>query len=105
MAIKGTQNNSTIIKYTLIKPVTIDGTLYSEIELDFDSLNGEDILAVEQEMQASGRIVLGISEMNKSYLLFASARAAKLNANILLAFSAKDVSKITSIAQTFLMAE
>lgn len=105
MTTKDKQINTTTVKYKLIKPVTIDGQLYEEIEFDFDSLTGSDLLAIEQEMQASGRIVLGISEMNKSYLLFASARAAKLNANILLAFSAKDVSKITSLAQAFLMAE
>lgn len=90
--------------YTLKKPVTIDGQNYTEVDLsDLDKLTGEDILAIEQEMQSDGFVIAGMAELSKAYLLYIAARAAKINVQILKKFPISDISKITAMAQTFLL--
>lgn len=95
--------NSGIIIYELTNPTTIDGTEYTKIELDFNSLTGDDISIAEFELAKSGLMVAGLAEFNKTYLMYISARAAKLPVEILKRFPIKDISAITRETQTFLM--
>lgn len=92
-----------IIQYELTQPTNINGTEYKTIELDFYSLNGDDISTAEFEIAQSGLMVAGLAEFNKTYLMHISARAAKLPVEVLKRFSIRDISAITRETQGFLM--
>lgn len=97
------EQNGGIITYELKRPVTIDGTEYKIITLDLSSLTGDDIASAEFEMTSSGHIIAGPAELNKTYLMHVSARAAHVPYEVLKKFSIKDVSAITMATQGFLM--
>lgn len=99
------KNNTDIVTYKLTTPTTIDGVEYENITLDFHSLSGDDIINAEFEMLASGGTVAGPAELNKTYLMYISARAAKITFEKLKKFSIRDVTKITLATQNFLMHE
>lgn len=89
--------------YTLSKPITVDGQLYSELNFDFDSLTAKDMISIDQSLQTDGIIVANMAELSKSYLIYVAARAAKINVKIFEELSLKDATRITAIAQTFLL--
>lgn len=96
-------SNSDIFTYELKRPVTIGGTEYKKITLNLNSLTGDDIASSEIEMTSVGQIIGGPAELNKTYLMHISARAAKIPYDVLKQFSIKDLSAITNITQNFLM--
>ncbi|OBZ08253.1 hypothetical protein A7975_27360 [Bacillus sp. FJAT-26390] len=94
-------------KYVLSKPVDFDGEIFKELDLDFDSLTGEDILSAERQFNAIAaktRDVVSMKETSKSYLSLVAARAAKVAPELMNKLSAKDFSKVTVLAQNFLLA-
>lgn len=97
------EQNGGVITFELKRPVTIGGTEYKQIKLDLQSLTGADIASAEIEMTASGHIIAGPAELNKTYLMHISARAAKIPYEVLKQFSIKDISLITMATQNFLM--
>lgn len=97
------EQNGGVITFELKRPVTIGGTEYKQIQLDLQSLTGADIASAEIEMTSSGHIIAGPAELNKTYLMHISARAAKIPYEVLKQFSIKDLSIITMATQTFLM--
>lgn len=98
-----TTTKNDVVKYELTTPVTVNGICYTAIELDFYSLNGNDITTAEFEIAKSGQIVAGLAEFNKTYLMHISARAAKIPFEALNQFSIRDISAITRETQNFLM--
>ena len=96
-------SNSDIFTYELKRPVTIGGTEYKKITLNLNSLTGDDIASSEIEMTSVGQIIGGPAELNKTYLMHISARAAKIPYDVLKQFSIKDLSAINNITQNFLM--
>ena len=96
-------SNNDIITYELIRPTTINGIEYKKITLDFYNLNGDDIASAEFEMISSGNLIAGPAELNKTYLMHISARAAKIPFEVLKQFSIKDLAAITMRTQNFLM--
>ncbi|MFQ0992915.1 phage tail assembly protein [Gilliamella apicola] len=96
-------SNSDIFTYELKRPVTIGGTEYKKITLNLNGLTGDDIASSEIEMTATGHIIAGPAELNKTYLMHISARAAGIPYDVLKQLSIKDISAITNITQNFLM--
>lgn len=97
-------NNDEIIEYELKRPKTIDGKEYTHVHLDFFDLNGNDIMAAEKQLIQLGQVIVTAPELNKTYLMLISARAAKIPFEALNEFSIKDISAITRLTQNFLMA-
>jgi len=89
--------------YMLVKPVTVNGTNYTELKLDFNSLTSKDMEAVETAIVMEGGLVPQVREFSKTYQLHLVARAAKINIHDIRAFSMKDATALTLRAQGFLM--
>jgi len=87
----------------LKNPVTVNGTTYTEIRLDFDSLTGADMEAIENILVAEGSITPQLKEFSKAYLMQVAARAARVNINDIRAFPINVVTQLTLRAQAFLM--
>lgn len=96
-------NDKDVIEYKLYRPKTVDGKEYTQISLDFFDLNGNDIMAAEKQLIQLGQVVVTAPELNKTYLMLISARAAKIPFEALNEFSIRDVSAITRLTQNFLM--
>lgn len=90
-------------EYSLLTPKEINGTKYDKIILDFENLTGEDMNAIESQMTLDGQQVVNVAELSKVYLMYVSARAAKININDFKKFSFKDITGITALTQVFLM--
>lgn len=92
--------------YTFARPVTFEGDTFESLSIDFDKLTGEDILIcdrqyqVESARQSSGEL---IKETNKAYQAYIVAKAAGVHVGLIRALSAKDFTKLTLRAQSFLL--
>jgi hypothetical protein len=88
--------------YTLSKPAILDGNELKELNLDFDSLTGEDLEEAAVEFQINGNSA-PVIELSKPYLAIVVARAAKVPTQVIRKLPAKDYSKLTVRAQNFLL--
>ncbi|OKP67571.1 hypothetical protein A3842_28125 [Paenibacillus sp. P3E] len=92
--------------YTFARPVTFEGNTIESLSIDFDKLTGEDILVCDRQYQAeaarqsSGEL---IKETNKAYQAYIVAKAAGVHVGLIRALSAKDFTKLTLRAQSFLL--
>lgn len=89
-------------QHKLSKPVVYDDKEFTEINLDLDSLTGEDLVNIETEMTASG-LMVALPEASKSYQMYVAARAAKVPVELIKKLSIKDASAITIKVQSFLL--
>lgn len=91
------------MKYRLIKPIQFDGETIEEINLELDSLKGNDLLLVERQFLAMGdqNQAMMLKELSKEYQVVVAARAAKLPVEFFQEISAKDFSRITMQVQNF----
>ncbi|MCY9764732.1 phage tail assembly protein [Paenibacillus alvei] len=94
-------------QYTLIKPIVFQGEEVKEIQLDLDSLTGEDIIYADRQFLLSNEMNQGITvkETTKEFLMFVGARAAKQPGELFYRLSAKDFSRVTLRVQNFLLVE
>lgn len=88
--------------FKLSKSVTAEDKEYSELDLNFDALTGEDLENAYQEFIASGYNA-NVVELSKPYLAMVVAKAAKVPAFVIRKLSAKDYTKVTVKAQNFLL--
>ncbi|WP_068775776.1 phage tail assembly protein [Paenibacillus sp. FJAT-26967] len=92
--------------YKLSRPFTFEGNEYTELTLDFEKLTGNDLLSCERQMQ----LITGASEyvpmkqISQAYQAVVTARAAAVPVELIQALPAKDFSKVTLRASTFLLA-
>ena len=89
--------------YKLIRPMTVNGTEYTELHLDFDSLTSQDMEAIASALAMEGHVIPQVVEFSKPYLMHVAARAARINVNDLRKFSIKDGTQITMLAMNFLI--
>ncbi|MBJ6362097.1 phage tail assembly protein [Paenibacillus sp. GCM10012307] len=92
-------------KYTLKKPVEFEGQTIESINLDFDSVTGDDMIAIERRFLAAGNghEFLVVKEFNKEYQIQFAARASKLPLEFFKLVSAFDFSRITVQVGNFFM--
>lgn len=86
----------------LRKPFTYKGVEYREINLNLEGLTGADIVRVETELTAQGKIVVS-GDFSKVYLSRVAAKAAKLPVEELEKLDARDFTKLTNEVQAFLL--
>jgi len=89
--------------YTLRRPITFDGQEYTQINLDFDRLTGEDILNCDRQYAASQGSQLFFRESDKAYQAIVAARAAGVPVELIKSLYAKDFTRVTLRAQNFLI--
>jgi hypothetical protein len=92
-------------KYKLLKPITFEGEEVTEIEYDFDSLKGRDIIKAEREVGIAGsgdaKLMLYASPEFQSVVF---AKAAKQPVELIQDLYAPDFAEVTALVMSFLMA-
>ncbi|MEK8216435.1 phage tail assembly protein [Paenibacillus sp. FSL L8-0463] len=92
--------------YTFARPVTFEGNTVETLTIDFDKLTGVDILACDRQYQAEAARHGGtelVKETNKAYQAYIVAKAAGVHVGLIRALPAKDFTKLTLRAQSFLL--
>ena len=90
------------MKITLKKAISATGKSIKELDLDLDSLTGNDLIEAEKQVMVADNIPV-VMDFNRSFLISVAARASKIPADALKSLSAKDFSNITSEVQRFLL--
>jgi len=86
------------------KPFVYQGKTYERLTFDFGSLTGRDSLAIENELQALGKMVL-TPEFSGEFLIRMAARACteKIGSDAMEQMPMRDYNRIRSRARTFLL--
>lgn len=92
-------------KYILKKPINFDGEKIEELNFKFDELTAKDLAKCEKEakMRLGKKENMPVPEINWIYLMCVSARAGKVQTELLEALYAKDATQIKMMAQNFLL--
>lgn len=88
--------------HTFKKPVEIEGKKYSSLTFYFENLTGEDIEAVEEELQDQNKYVLS-PEISSAFQSMLAARAAKIPADEIRRLPIRDYMAIKNKARNFLI--
>lgn len=88
--------------HTFSKPVEIEGKQYKTMTFYFDNLTGEDIEAVEEELQDQNKYVL-TPEISSAFQSTLAARAAKVPADEIRRLPIRDYMQIKNKARNFLI--
>lgn len=86
----------------LSKPFEWDGKTYEELTMDFLSMTGRDMEAVDDELRANG-IEVERPAYNRRYQRLLAARAAKVPSDMVKNLPIQDYNKIVSAAHYFLL--
>lgn len=89
--------------YTLRRAWSFEGEPVTKLELDFESLNGDDIIECERRYMQSDTASVLYKETSKEYQAYVAARAAKVPVELIRALPAKDFTLVTLRAQRFLL--
>lgn len=84
------------------KPVEIEGQKYTSLTFYFDRLTGEDIEAIEEELQDQNKYVLS-PEISSAFQSMLAARAAKIPADAIRRLPVRDYMAIKNKARRFLI--
>lgn len=98
---EGKEKKSQNYTHTFKTPVTILGQQYKTMTFYFDKLTGEDIEAVEQEMQDMGKYALS-PEISSVFQSMLAARAARVGSDEIRRLPVSDYMKIKNKARDFL---
>ena len=85
----------------LSKPMSWAGEEYTEIVMKFDELTGEDMEALDDELQQQGTFVVAPTA-SRIYLRHFAARAARVPSDMIRKLPAKEYNRITTAARNFL---
>lgn len=88
--------------HTFSEPREIGGKKYTKLTFYFDNLTGEDIEAVETELQDQNKYVLS-PEISSAFQCILAARAAKVPADEIRRLPVADYMKIKNKARDFLI--
>jgi hypothetical protein len=99
------KNAVNLFKLKLKKPLSYEGTDYSEISFDFDSLTGRDSLDVERELAMRG-IQVAVPAFSGEYIVRIAAKACAepLGSDAFESLSLRDYNRLRSKVRNFLMA-
>lgn len=88
-------------EYKLYKPIEFEGKKYESLDLDFDTLSGNDLAIASREATMTGEMSMFV-ESTKAYQAAVVARAAKVPIGLISKLHAKDYTKVTVAAYGFL---
>lgn len=89
-----------MVRITLAKSIETTNGIVTEVNLDFDSLTGQDIIDAEKEFTSKGGTAL-MKENSKMYQAVIAAKVSGIIYDDLLLCTAKDFSNITLQVQNF----
>lgn len=89
------------MEYKLSKEIEFEGTKYSTLNVDLDSLTGRDLVNAESEAYAI--LNRPATDLDKVYHACIASRAAKVPSELFNALPAKDFAKIAREVQSFLL--
>ena len=93
------------MKIHLKKAIIHKGNELYTLDLDFDALTGEDLIAVEsQVLQEKGTNALQTLSFSRVYAIAVAAKALHMPVEILRQMGARDFSKVVNVVQNFLAA-
>lgn len=90
---------------TLKRPIVFEDQTVSQINLDFESLTGEDIEKAEAQFNAEApqNSMVMVKEMSKPFLAIVASKAARVHVDLIRKLSAPDYAKITTRTSLFLL--
>lgn len=88
--------------HTFKTPIEIEGQKYSSLTFYFEKLTGEDIEAIEEELQDQNKYVLS-PEISSVFQSMLAARAAKIPADEIRRLPVRDYMAIKNKARSFLL--
>ncbi len=88
--------------HTFKNPIEIEGQKYTSLTFYFDKLTGEDIEAIEEELQDQNKYVL-TPEISSAFQSMLAARAAKIPADAIRRLPIRDYMAIKNEARNFLL--
>ena len=92
------------MKIHLKKAISFKGNELQTLDLDLDTLTGEDLIKAESEVLQSGGTPLQTLSFSRPYAITVAAKALRMPVEILRQMGARDFSKIVNEVQTFLAA-
>ncbi|MEG1413483.1 MAG: phage tail assembly protein [Acidaminococcaceae bacterium] len=93
-----------VYKYTFKRPYTYEGKEYKEMTFRFRDLKGEDMIDIENEMQAMSEYALA-PEISASFLSKLAAKAAKVGSDVITNLPIGEFAKIKNAARDFLVSQ
>ena len=90
------------MKISLSKPYDFDGVTYTELDVDFESLTGRDVVAAKREWARLGNFSAVIST-DVEFAVFLAAKAAKQPYEFFDALPAKEYCRIAREVTNFLI--
>lgn len=88
-------------KYTLLKPITFEEKQITELDYDFDSLDGSDLIKAEHEIDLSVVQLTPFTSLEYQAVVF--AKAAKQPIELISKLKPKDFAEVTARTAAFLM--
>lgn len=91
-------------KITLIKPIVFEGKEITKVNLDLESLTGNDLSMAEREfmLMSGGQNPTAVMLTSQEYQMHLAARAAKIPVEAIKLMSARDCTQIIMEVQAFL---
>ncbi|WP_342557346.1 phage tail assembly protein [Lysinibacillus sp. FSL P4-0201] len=98
-------NKALETRIDLKRPIVFEDETISQINLDFESLTGEDIEKAEAQFNAENpqNSMIMVKEMSKPFLAIVASKAAKVNVALIRKLSAPDYAKVTTRCSLFLL--
>jgi hypothetical protein len=91
-------------KYKLYRPVVFTDKTISELDIDFEGLTTADMESISS-LPGCNSGDANLNEFSKTYLMHVVALASKITIHELRAFSIKDGTALTLMAQVFLVSQ
>lgn len=102
VAEKAASTSVTVYTHTFATPYTHGEKTYEKLTFDFGKLTGGDCLAIEAELQMTGKPLVA-PEFSGEFLVRMAAKAAGIGADVLMAMPLADYNRIRSKARSFLL--
>ena len=96
------QANVGVYTHKFVKPFEYAGVVYTELEFDFESLTGRDMVSIETEMQMNNEFALA-PEISRNFQAKLAAKAAGIGGDVMDALPIKEFNRITNAARDFLL--
>ena len=96
-----------MILCVLESPITVDGHRIKELQLDFNKIDGNDLLDAERMaseiLKERGQVVSYVEALNSTYQACVAAKAANLLPKTIFSLKSRDFSKVCLLALEHLL--
>lgn len=89
------------MKHKFAKPFTFEDVEYTELDLDLDSMTGQDLADIKRSWALAGNFS-PVPAADLDFCAAAAAHAAKVPSELIYALPAKEFNKVTQAVMNFL---